>query len=62
MYAAKMEPEEHYTAKDFKCYARKEIPEELAVFRKVYKCNLEHKTYLDKNHTAHGINALFVGQ
>lgn len=48
-------------ARDFKRYARKEIPEEFAVFRDVYKCNLEHKTYLDENHTVHGIKALFVG-
>ncbi|KAF3033191.1 hypothetical protein E8E12_002990 [Didymella heteroderae] len=61
MCAAKVEPKAHYTAKDFKRYARKDFPEQFAVFRDTYTCRLEDKTYLDENHTAHGTKALLVG-
>lgn len=61
MCAAKMEPKAHYTAKDFKRYARKEFPEQFATFHDMYGCHLENKTFLDENHTAHGVKVLLVG-
>lgn len=59
---ADMEPKEHYTSKDFKRYARKEFPNEYAVFRELYLCNFENKTYFDINQAAHNLSVLLVGQ
>lgn len=61
MRAAVAVPKAQYTAKDFKRYARKDFSEQFAIFQDIYRCHLEDKTYLDENHTVHGIKALLVG-
>lgn len=57
-----MEPREHYTSKDFKCYARKEFANEITAFRNAYICMFERKTYSDDNNAAHDIDVLLVGR
>ncbi|KZM24025.1 uncharacterized protein EKO05_0009329 [Ascochyta rabiei] len=56
-----MEPKDHYTAKHFRRYARKEFPDQYALFRDLYMYNFENKTYVDKNHAAHDVSVLLVG-